>query len=310
MFKLPNPPSPRAGINELADFAELLSWRRGKVSSMEIARYLIRRDENDGEQGVEHDEDRIIEKLEEVMNETGLRKAACKTGYPFEHDRQGNVLKRLGPGTRSKKQLVYIYLLLGTRLNMNNNRVHAGIDGTALMEEMSAHVLKNYLGSRNARFHVFGTSNQDRANAFHDKVDILCNELGEGGRFRNLNGGQVLARDAGLDIVSWIPFEDRTPGQLIVFGQCKTGTDWRNHTSDLDPSRFNKLWMKEPFLVDPVRAYFVSESVDRSNWKKSSIEAGLLFDRCRLVLHCGGLSGDLLSRIRKWTSAAGRTLDF
>ena len=143
---------------------------------------------------------------------------------------------------------------------------------------------------------------------FGNKVNLPCKKIGEGARFRNLNGGPVQARDAGLDIVGWIPFGDRTPGQLIVFGQCKTGTDWRNHTSDLDPARFNKLWMEEPFLVDPVR--FVSESVDRSNWKRSGIEAGVLFDRCRLVQYCGGLSETLLSRIRKWTTAAARTLDF
>ncbi len=308
MFKLPNPPSPQAGIHELADFAEILSWIRGKISSSEIANCLIRSDENDGKMGIEHDEDRINENLEEVMNETGRRKAACQAGYPFEHDGQGSILKRLGSDTRNKKRIIYIYLLLGTRLNMKNNRVHNGIDGTALLEEMSANVLKAYLGSRNARAYIFGTSNRDAVNAFEDKVNTLCNELGEGARFRNLNGGPVHAQDAGLDVVGWIPFLDATPGQLIVFGQCKTGTEWRNHTSDLDPARFNKLWMEEPFLVDPVRAYFVAEAVDRSNWKASSIAAGILFDRCRLVQYSGGLSGDLLSRIRKWTSAAGRTV--
>lgn len=307
MFKLPNPPSPRAEISELADFAEILSWRRGKVSSTEIVRYLIRRDENDGKTGIEHDEDRIIDSLEEVMNETGRRKAACKTGYPFEHDRYGSVLKRIDSTTRSRKPSVYIYLLLGTRLNMQNNRTHAGIDGAALLEEVSAAILKAYLGSRNCRTYVFGTSNQ--GGTFKNKIDTLCNELEEGVRFRNLNARQIHARDAGLDIVGWIPFEDRSSGQLIVFGQCKTGTEWRKHTHNLDPVKFNKLWMEEPFLVDPIRAYFVAEAVDRSNWKASSIAAGVLFDRCRLVEYGGCLSRNLLSSIRKWTSAAGKTLD-
>lgn len=125
---------------------------------------------------------------------------------------------------------------------------------------MSANVLKP--GSRNAHAYIFGTSNRGSVNAFRNKVDTLCNELGEGARFRNLNGGPVQAQDAGLDVVGWIPFLDATPGQLIVFGQCKTGTGWRNHTSGLDPARFNKLWMEAPFLVNPVRAYFVAEAVD------------------------------------------------
>ena len=67
-------------------------------------------------------------------------------------------------------------------------------------------------------------------------------------RFRDLNGGSN--RDAGLDIAGWIPFEDRTLGQLIVFGQRETGADWRNHTSG--SARFTELWMEEPSLVEGV----------------------------------------------------------
>lgn len=130
-------------------------------------------------------------------------------------------MKRADSATRRGKPSVYIYLLLGTRLDMKDNRVHADMDGTALLEEMSAAILETYLGSGDSRTYIIGTSN--RGATFRDKVDTLCNKFGEGARFRNLHAGSVRARDAELDIVGWIPFE--APGQLIVFGQCKTGTD-------------------------------------------------------------------------------------
>ena len=207
------------------------------------------------------------------MNETGCRRAACKTGYPFERDMRGSVLKKIDSTTRGGKPSVNIYLLLGARLAIKDNRVHVDIDGTALFKETSAATLKTNLGSGNSRAYVFGTSN--RGAIFRNKGNTLRNELEEDAQFRNLNAGQIDAWDTGIDTKGWISCKDLTPGQLIVFEQCRTDTDWRNHAYNLDPAKFSKLWMKEPFLVAPVRAYFVAEAIDRSNWKASNIAAGV-----------------------------------
>ena len=179
---MPNPTSPDADISELADFAELLGWTNGKTSAREIAAYLGRIDENDGNAGCENDEN--AERLDEVMNEIEHRGSACASGYPFFLESQVTVLQYPVPKPEKTQQVVYLYLLLSTRLNMKDNRNHAGIDGTSLLELLSAHALKNYLGRDKVRSFVFGTSSEDN---FENKVKELCSNLGEGSGFRSLD---------------------------------------------------------------------------------------------------------------------------
>jgi hypothetical protein len=117
----------------------------------------------------------------------------------------------------------------------------------------------------------------------------------------------VHAKDGGLDAVAWVPFADSLPGQLIVFAQCKTGTSWRDSTTQLQPGDFIRMWIDGNVLVIPLKAFCVSEAVDRSRWEEYSISAGILFDRCRLVEFSGGISDETISEIRTWTMAAKET---
>ncbi len=307
MFKLPNPPSPQAGVHELADFVEILSWLHRSASEREIVAYLGRIDDNDSNEGCNDDEDQITDFLEEVMNEIERRATACESGYPFVLEGKGTVLKFAVLESEAIRSSVYLYLLLSTRLNMQCNRTHANIDGADLLENLSAHVLRTYLGSSKAQSLVVGTSNPG---TFQDRVNNLCQSLGEGSRFRSLDNASIRAKDDKVDTVTWIPFVDRLPGQLIVFGQCKTGTNWRDQISQSRPEDFIKKWMHEPFLVNPLRVFCVSEAVDRSRWKGTSVAAGILFDRCRLVEYCVGLDAHILTSIQKWTAEAKKTINF
>lgn len=303
MFKLPNPPSPRAGSHELADFAELLCWVRGSTSTREIIACLGRLDDNENNIGITDDDDENAETIDEVMNEIERRMVACRSGYPFRLELSGTVLNLAQNAEDFTPSIIYLYLLLGTRLNMKDNRNHAGIDGTHLLEILSARVLQNYLGSTRARSIVFGTSN---AKSFKDKVNELCCDLSEGVGFRNINQSITYANDDKLDTIGWVPFSDNLPGKLIVFGQCKTGSNWREATSQLQPETFIKKWMQEPILVTPMRAYFVAEAADRAQWKGDSVSAGILFDRCRLVDWCDGIP---VNNFKAWTLSAKNTLE-
>lgn len=300
-FKLPNPPSPEAGTHELADFAELLCWIKGATSAREIVAYLGRIDDNDMNDGCDDDEDKSAEALDEVMIEIERRGAACSSGYPFTLKSAGTVLKYNAPEPEDAQPIVYLYLLLSTRLNMKDNRKHAKIDGTVLLETLSAHVLKSYLGASKAKSVVFGTSSQG---AFPDKVNDLCQDLREGSRFRNLDSAPTQANDGKLDTVTWIPFADLLPGQLIIFAQCKTGTNWRDYLTQLQPETIIRTWMLEPVLVSPLRAFCVSEASDKTRWREDCALAGILFDRCRLVEFSEGISDETFSEIRTWTLAA------
>ena len=306
MFILPNLPSPRSEPHELADFAELLCWNRGAASEREIIACQGRDGDNGYNIGADDEDDENSRALDEVMNEIERRSLACRGGYPFRLEFDGTVLQ-FETDKNDPRSILYCYLLLSTRLNMKEGRIHSEIDGTQLLEEISAHALKNYLGRDRARALVFGTA---RSGTFKDKVNRLCDELREGGDFRRLDDGALKARDDKLDAVAWAPFSDRLPGQLILFAQCKTGTNWRSYLSQLQPTGFIKNWMSGVILVDPVRAFCISEAADRSKWKSACIGGGILFDRCRLVDFCDGMEPELLDKVTRWTNAAKETVNF
>lgn len=301
MFKLPALPSPRAAVHELADFAELLAWQNDSVSAREILAYLGRTGDNEYNQGVDDEDDINADALDEVMTEIDRRSRSCAGGYPFALDRVGTVLRH-DPSDSSERAVVYRYLLLSTRLNMTADKVQADIDGTGLLEEVSAAVLRCYLGYGRSRSVVFGTA---IGGTFREKVDALCEALGEGGHFEALDPGPVNANDDRLDSVAWIPFSDMRGGKLIIFCQCKTGSNWKEHTTQLQPDAFIKRWMKHrTFLVVPVRAFCVSESTYLTHWGGLVSYAGLLFDRLRLVDFLDRIEPDLLNRIQTWNAAA------
>lgn len=300
MFKLPARPSSGADVHELADFAELLAWTNGKVSAREIVAFLGREGESDPNVGCEDVDDDNTDALDEVFSEIELRENACAGRYPFVLDVAGNVL------TYSPKDHVsswlYGYMLLSTRLNMNSDRMQAGIDGTTLLEEISAEGLYRYLGGGRAKSVVFGTA-LGSAN-FPQRVTTLCQKVGEGYQFKNKYNLPMNAKDDKLDVVAWIPFSDEKSAKIIIFGQCKTGTAWTEQLCHLKPDVFIKKWIEIPFVYDPVRAYVVSEAVDRSRWADYALDGGLLFDRCRIVDCCDQIDAGLLARIITWSTDA------
>ncbi len=305
MFRLPNAPSAQAETHELADFVEWCAWRDGRSSARAVNMALDQVDDNFTNDGCNDDSDENGQKLEEVFCEFERREKACGGGYPFKLDRTGSVLTHLG-SVGGPRCAIYHYLLLSTRLDMKNNRRHADIDGTHLMEHLSAHVMSNYVGGTRAISKVFGTA---RKGGFPDKVNALCKSLEEGGGFKHWDRGRVWANDAKLDVVTWIPFSDGHPGKLIVFTQCKTGSTWRDHLGDLNPEAFFKTWTQHRCVtLTPMRAFCVAEATSQSRWTEISSQAGIFLDRCRLVDFAHGLGASTLRLLNRWTKAAYRSV--
>ncbi len=304
-FKWPGTPSPRASRHELADHAELICWRQSGTSTTALSHLLGRLEDNDYSDGGVPEEEETDQVAEDAFREVERRQEACRDGYPFAVGEQGYTLK-IRPDAANHKHIVYKYLLLATRLNMDNNRVHADIDGTQLFEELAAETAREYFGAR-ARSLVFGTAAV--GNSFVNKVNYLCEQIKEGDGFPNPNGATPRARDGKLDVVVWKQFTDDLPGKLIAFGQCKTGTQYRDTITQLQPDAFCDKWFLKGPAVSPIRMFLVSEALprgDRSNWYDLSRDAGLLFDRCRIVDYCDGLCEDVLAKMKAWTSAAAQ----
>src|SRR5690606_24987037 len=120
---------------------------------------------------------------------------------------------------------------------------------------LCAIALESYLGVGRAHSLVFGTSQRG---SFEDKINYLCNRVGEGGRYRKPDQVTSPANDDGLDIVAWLPFADKRSSQIAVFGQCKTGTSWRTELSRLNPETFTGKWMSHQYALAPGKAYFLT----------------------------------------------------
>ena len=302
MFKWPGEPSRYSKEHELADYVELVAWQEGSMSAVELTRFLIGR-ENPVYSGGVPEEDEVDAVAEDAFDEVERRYEACAGGYPFVLDGNGAIVRRQGHigGEENARHTIYKYLLLATRLNMKKDRQHGGYDGTQLLEELAAESARNYLGSRSESM-VFGTAASARG--FPDRVNKLCKRIGEGGGFRDRDNAKRRQQDGKLDVVAWTPFSDRLPGQLIMFGQCKTGTHYKNQLAQLQPDSFCRKWLRTQPAVTPTRAFFLSEALPRSGWRNSAVDAGVLFDRCRIVDFACDASTDLLAKVRDWTDAA------
>ena len=301
MFKWPGAPSARADVHELADFAELNAWRDGSISVTALSQAIGRVMENDYTDGVP-EENELDDEIGSAFAEVERRQKSCRYGYPFDIEQHGYTLSANSVPPHSKS-LIYMYLLLATRLNMNNNRTHADIDGTLLFEELTAEVAREYLGKR-AEALVFGTASD--MPSFAGKVNYLCQRVGEGGGFVKRDEKPPNEKDGKLDVVVWKDFADRLPGKLIAFGQCKTGTNYRDTLAQLQPDSFCRKWLSQSPAFTPIRMFFVAEALPQGHWYSTSVDAGLLFDRCRIVDFCENVSSAVLGKIKDWTVAAAK----
>lgn len=307
MFKWPETPTRTANSHELADFVELVTWRDGRMSAEELKRHLDRLDEAGHARPVLAKEAPVLEEegldpvVDAVFEELECRLEACAGNYPFRIAGNGRMV-RFDPDVESRAgHLFYVYMLLATRLNMNADRTHAGIDGSGLFEELAAEAAKGYLGGR-AESLVFGTAADD--SSFEAKVSNLCVRTGEGDGFYDHVSAGRRKKDGRLDVVAWTPFADGRPSKLLVFGQCKTGTHYRDELVQLHPDVFCRKWFRSQPAVTPVRAFFVTEALPRAVWRDFAVDAGLLFDRCRVVDFIGDVSAEVVAKVQAWTAGA------
>ena len=245
-------------------------------------------------------EDDITRVVEEAYGEIERREVACRGGYPFALGKNGSTLHAKQTSDNYKYD-IYKYLLLATRLDMQKNRSHAEIDGTKLLEELAAEVAQSYFGPRAEKL-VFGTSADSPG--FPAKVNNLCVQMQEGVRFVSRIRSYKNIKDGKLDVVAWIPFADNLPGKLIAFGQCKTGTTYEDALPQLQPDAFCKKWLVQQPVLTPTRMFFLAEALPHFDWDNDSIDAGLLFDRCRIVDYSDDIRVETLKKVAAWTAAA------
>ena len=289
---------------EIADYAELCTWQNGIISKERLIKQLSRLDDNDySEGGVPEDDIKINLPIEEAFGEIESRVKICEGGYPFSFSDNGNTIY-LTYDFSNYRHVIYFFLLLATRLDMAHNRNHAGYDGTKLFEELSAEILLSYFGE-GSKSCVFG----DLSGSFEEKINKLCQYIGEGKKFINRDNRQPRKKDDGLDVVVWKDFSDNCVSKLLGFAQCKTGTNYLDSMSILYPDKFCSKWMLNMPVVRPLRIFLVAEALSRITWYTNATDAGLFFDRCRVIDYGERINSEVLTRIMEWTAAAAEITD-
>lgn len=279
MYKIPDVPSSKADIHEIADFVEVECLKNKIISAREIFSSIDKFDDHQYSGGVPEDEE-LEPKLADVIDEIDRRRKFCGEKYPFYIGSEGHVVKFNQAANETIRE-VYQFLLFTTRLDMKNHRKQNGSDGTLLFEKLAEFIGKHYLGERAESF-LFGTACQE--SNFEKKITSLTKLMGEGGAFKSrIDTSPNIKKDDGLDVVVWKSFSDGNPGKLIGFGQCKTGTCWKDNLVFLRPDSFCKKWLKDQPTVDPIRLFFISESILRNRWYEHTAQGGVLFDRCRIM---------------------------
>lgn len=299
MFKLPgNAPEQNAKADELADFVEFQCLVKGQISLRSALKPVFLISDEINVEGIEDENDGLSNRFDEVGTEIEKRRHSCNSNYPFFLKRTGYSIEvdRTHPSFWP-----YIYLLLSTRLNMTTDHKWNGIDGAKILEKVSAAVLVQYFGGR-AKSMVFGTA---VAGGFEEKVNDLCQKIGEGIQYFNRNYGPRNEKDDKLDVVVWTDFTDKRQSKVIGFGQCKTGTSWDDReTIELQPVAFCKKWFRDQPVHDPIKIFFSSQYFPIDQYSKL-VNAGIVFDRFRIMDYFPvDMDTQIALEIQRWCEGA------
>ena len=303
---LPVPPA-SACREEHANWLELQAFRdsggifslQNLINALRIAGSSDALEEVESEEIQEgSDSDRIQSIAEDAFGEVEERFRACgaeQGSYPFNIEEQ---LIRLKP---KPERSIYTFLLLlsyfGEKEGLNK------IKATKLFEDICAKAAESYLGGKNDYVHsiVFGFPRRIKPKGFRKALDRVCQEMGEGAchRERPITKDN---KDAGLDVVAWRDFTDQRQGKLIAFGQCATGRNWKEKETELQPDDFCRLWVQDPLTVKPIKMFFVPHRVESIQWTATCMQAGILFDRCRIAsLAVKTMNKDLIRQCAQWS---------
>jgi hypothetical protein len=296
-------------VVEAADLAEVTALLQadGNVSREDLSRTLHRRS------SATEERTRLV--AEDAFNELSDRLQSCGAGkgelnrYPFSLTSGSTLLSLKRPfRLNSNFGMLYWFLLFVTRADMSSNtRTLDSTDPTKVFEQLCAEVLSNFWGggSNYSGTMIVGTASTSGKTQFKAKITELCNNIGEGVGWRagavSPGGG-----DAKLDVAAWRRFADNRQGGLIGFAQCKTGVNWRDHLTRLQPETFCRRFFQRSPTVTPVRLYMVPNRIVSHRWEEHSLDGGVLLDRCRILQYGTRISTSTLRQCKRWVHAAYR----
>jgi hypothetical protein len=257
--------------------------------------------------------------LELAAGETAVSKAkvasivesllGCETGEPFLSDvwrclgeRQDRYAQRFfvcegDVVSRADEQAArseYIACLLFSLYGVSDEHR----TDSKLFERMTAEAIRNYLGGKTF---LFGWPVLEHIDAH---IANRVRDLASQSRERFVEAPAARYKDRGVDVIAWKPFqehkgEDHRSSQVVILAQCAAGGNWREKTTQLPYGSWTQYihWG-----CDPLRAFAVPRVVAEDLWHDISREAGILFDRIRILnlLVDGIKEASLIEEIQVW----------
>ena len=290
---------------KLADWLEIkaLLSPDGNASQQDLVAELRRNGSTDALQddirGLSDSRGELSEMVaDDSLSEISDRAIATGEGYPFEAN---NRYLQLDSDIDVRKS-TYLFLLLVSVFGPR-----AVVDSSSRpdrsFEDISVDAARNYLCHRERDdSYLFAFPRRSGQRSFPEAVNRLSILLGEGGGInRSYHPKARDQKDAFLDLVVWRGFPDCGPGQLIAFGHCAAGKDWRSKAMELPAvNEWCTTWMRDPPSVLPVRMFFIPHRPDREMWKIPPLRGQILFDRCRIAYHTPTIPADVQSECAKW----------
>ena len=249
------------------------------------------------DEAVEREDEELERIAESALEQLARREQYLDDLYPF-------VLEGALKANPDAARTAYAFLTTVTWFGSSN--VDAPESATSLFEYLCAAALVCYLGGTDTAYsYDFGFPRRNGPPAFREAVNQLCQLMGEGGGCRELQPQIGKVKDAKLDLVVWVPFDDHRPNQLSFFGQCSTGFNWRDKINELQPIDFCKTWLMEQPAMNPSLAFFVPRQIKEEYWPiVAHSDRRLVFDRLRISRLLGGLDQQLAQRCAQWTASA------
>jgi len=238
---------------------------------------IIRRKKNDSEQAQSNDDnERWVDEIFQIIQE---RKVLYADEYPFEITTDNKL--RLKPvGSITDKNKVYLFLLISACLYQFSIFEP---ELTSEFELVCYHALLKFLPSA-AIVKSFGKNSEYTGTAI-EKIRALASELNLLVDEPFLNKiSKKGVQERGLDLIGWLPFQDKVGNLLVILSQCACGKEWyKKLTESRRYEKYYKFYCNKPVHLMFIPYSLINyQDLDFYQADELSVDT-LLFERKRIL---------------------------
>ncbi|MBU0489734.1 MAG: hypothetical protein KKD31_17465 [Bacteroidetes bacterium] len=211
--------------------------------------------------------------MKEVFETCEFRQNVLQDAYPYNVN---DGLITLSP-TLSDRQNLYLMLLLSSNLNYFPD-FEAKL--TSDFETVSFFSLKSFL-PESAIIKRLGAKS-DYHGMTSEKIKTLGRDLNVFINEKVIDQNVFGTKERGLDIIGWIPFRDKVPNMVVLYGQCACGKEW--YKKQTETRRYETSYFPH-FKHIPINTMFIPYALveDENSFFQQDEIYCLLFERFRIL---------------------------